>query len=485
MKIKLIFIFFVFTALLFPMSEHDIKLSGNYLWGEAEDKNLGKAKSSALQDMIFKIQVTISSEMYDNEQQVDGQFSEETRSTTQAFTRIRLEGVDYFISKRRGVHKVVAFISKTDYKKSLEVLAKEISDEIKVIEQDEKGLGIHKIVSRYYHVWLKCYQSPEPIKYTSISKIEYSNVINFLQSKVETYLDEIRVSVSKTTIDSDIQMITISLDIQNGGKPANGITARIDLPDSPPLLVVDGKTHLFLYQYPSKSVEHYKILLGMHVDENTVNPDLLKVHKTISLKKYREIEVDYSDFIHLDFSVKKLQSGKLLFTPNYKNFSVSSLEWDFGDGNVSKKEKPLHGYTQAGEFIVKLTFNNSQDISVVKMVSNEGFIKKLETPKKVKPKQEQQFVLPQIMKNLVNIETYNVLSGKLNMLKKQRKIMVGKKTDFLHPENCYVFIIHPRSKAVEAVLNNDTNGRKNILTGQEKEVKDYRGRISLYVEVYK
>ena len=65
----MLFILILNGSLLNAQTEKEIKLSGNYFWGEAEGKSVDQAKSSALQEMLFKIQVTVSADLTSKSQE--------------------------------------------------------------------------------------------------------------------------------------------------------------------------------------------------------------------------------------------------------------------------------------------------------------------------------------------------------------------------------------------------------------------------------
>lgn len=48
----------------------------------------------------------------------------------------------------------------------------------------------------------------------------------------------------------------------------------------------------------------------------------------------------------------------------FTNTSINSetFDWDFGDGNVSVEENPVHIYDESGTFNVRLTISNKISI---------------------------------------------------------------------------------------------------------------------------
>lgn len=62
-----------------------------------------------------------------------------------------------------------------------------------------------------------------------------------------------------------------------------------------------------------------------------------------------------------DFTYENLGKGKIQF--RNKSVFAEQFTWDFGDGNTSSEQEPLHTYTSNGEFIVKLNIKNENGTS--------------------------------------------------------------------------------------------------------------------------
>jgi PGF-pre-PGF domain-containing protein len=76
-------------------------------------------------------------------------------------------------------------------------------------------------------------------------------------------------------------------------------------------------------------------------------------------------------------------SGNAPLTVTFKDGSTggpTNWDWDFGDGNVSTEQNPVHTYTSAGTYTVKLTVSNADG-----MASKDGTITVLQTSEPVAP----------------------------------------------------------------------------------------------------
>ncbi len=65
----------------------------------------------------------------------------------------------------------------------------------------------------------------------------------------------------------------------------------------------------------------------------------------------------------VSFSYRAYSDTPLYFTPITYPYSISSSNWDFGDGGTSTSTSPSHTYTSAGNYTVVLTINTSNGCS--------------------------------------------------------------------------------------------------------------------------
>lgn len=90
------------------------------------------------------------------------------------------------------------------------------------------------------------------------------------------------------------------------------------------------------------------------------------------------------------------------------------------------------------------------------------------------------------VRDLLNHAAFSALRTQLDAFKDQDVLMYGNQGDFLNPSNCYIFVVDPRSKRVEAVLGPGSGARTNLLTNEV--VRDFRdafpGKNTIWVEVY-
>jgi hypothetical protein len=463
-------------------TEQEIKLSGYYYWGEGEHEVEENARSAAIQDMLFKIQVTVHSELTTVTEESDQGIRDDARSVVQAHTSMRLKGLNFYTTTRRGRYRVIAYIAKSDYARGIDLMAAEIAADAAGAELDEQQSGLPTAIMTYYLTYLKTFQCPKAIHFITQNGMQYDNLQIFLKNRIESYLSALDIRTGDVTIDASIPMITIPVHVRYQGKPLSRLTARLDHPDGADMPIVDGKTRFYLYTLPSRIKEEYQIFTAIHLDPKTTPEDLLAMHLSFPLTYPKKISLDFTQIIKLDFNVYRQASGAMLFNPVYKNISISALSWDFGDGESSTDQKPLHRYEEEKEHIVSLTFNNNPALRIMKTLSPDGKT----TPYASSQPEPQPKISSPVLKDLSLSRTYEELSRKLILYKKKHQLMYGKESTFLKPENCYIFVVNPQTKEVIALLDQGMNTRQNMLTGEmvDNISRHYRGMVSIFTEVY-
>ena len=73
-------------------------------------------------------------------------------------------------------------------------------------------------------------------------------------------------------------------------------------------------------------------------------------------KYQKSFEADWT-FMIVDSSERKV-----LFKDQSKG-EITTWHWDFGDGNTSDQQNPMHTYQQAGKYIVVLTITGPEGTS--------------------------------------------------------------------------------------------------------------------------
>ena len=489
-RINTVLIFLVlFISILsaneLKQKEKDIKLSGNFYWGEysqsgkAEGEILDDAKINAKKDMIIKMQSFVAVSMTSSISEMDELVSENFQSDAKVFSKMQINDLEYLIIPKKKKFKVIAYISKDSYSKSINNFKNEIVEMIKIAEDIEKSKSITFAVKQYYLAYLKTFYSVEPIEYfSSITQKKYSSIQPYLKNKIESFLQECEIKIVKPQKDlKHNEIIKLPFDIKFQNDQVNDICISLDKKQY--YKIIDGLATINLEKFPSNTKENYTVSSEIYFDELNDPKELLDIHKQYSIQKEKNIEIDFTDIIKIDydFSVTKMKLSEkpiIKFTPQIAYLSPFHLEWSFGDDTFSTEINPTHQYQNGSEFEVSLTINKNQNLIVRKLInifegSQKGIVK----------------TENQIINKLSKIRSYKELMNNLSSLKSEGKLIYGNQSDFKNPAECFVFIIDVQMGEIVAVLEKDVNGNRFDIFSQKQipSLKIYKGKGAKWIKI--
>gem|GEM_PF-2546479 len=499
---------------VFSQTEKEVKLSNEFYWGEASSEDPQSARSDALRDMMMKISVTLSASSSLQRAEDYAGADERYRSEILASSAMTLSGVAFLESERRGLSRVIAYISKADYQTSLKKLAESLQGDARTLELREQNSGPLAALSDYYLLWLKTHQSPETVPFTTADGTLHPNLRLFLMDRMSSVINHLNLECSAASIDADLPLVTLDLRLNYQNRPLSGLIISPDSPDRADVPVTDGRAQAFIYALPSARIQRYPFVLRFASPAAEKDRFLRQVHENLGLSWKRSLELDLSDQIFVDMIAEKQRSGAFVFKPVFRNLSISSLLWDFGHGQLSDAQNPLIRFSSPFPQSVTLRLNNDPHLSVTRLLSEDGSLKNpvstpdaLTTSPKPSPAPAPASPAPAspapaspapasntrshlpplddpVLIELRDCPDYDSLSRVLARLRSTGRVVIGNPENFLKPEACYVSVIKPASKEHIAFLSPDASGRINLRNGSlVRDIpSEFRGMISIYME---
>ena len=482
----------IFNTGLSAQSENLIKLSGEYYYGEGIRDSLSLAKKDAVDDLIYKISVTLKSSTEFYQRETDNELVSDFSKTTKAYSTFRLKGLNFFTKHlNNGKYQVTSYVSRDDYKISLNEIFDEVQELIKLGENIESEKGLNEAVHYYYEAYLKTFLSPDPISYiTSEGGREYKNIKTFLEAKVKIFLAKLNIVLLNIIDDPSVpDLFTLDISADYNGKPIDNIEMNIDTPGNPKRLVKKGKASLFLYSQPSRPLIDYDLNLNMYYKSNS---ELNDFHQEFPIAEKRRISVDFSKIIKIDFKIIT-NPNELIFRPIAKNISVSKVFWDFGDGTNSNDVEPNHTYPREGIYEVKLQINGLEEFEVTKHIDSSGVLLDTKHAQKKEPVVSKKTVLDPaeqtknlIIGDLIRCEVIDDLKEKLDGYKKNGKLFFGRKSDFIDEKNCYIIVFNPKNKKIAGFLTPQKEYRINLIDSKRIDdlTEHFKNMAALWLEIY-
>ncbi len=357
-------------------TEYDIKMSGDYHWGEAVSESRSEAVSLARSDLIGRIvTVVVADQTYDITEDNE-EFSTFYRSASRTISRMELRGLDHIVTERPdGTFRALAYIHHNDYRHSLET---ERDRQIALAEQAaeiEREDGLNLAIPWYYRAFLNTYYFPEPIYLTdeagrSIEARQYYRRI------LDRWADRICIRTGQPSgglMPGNVLEMSIPLELTIGNRPVTTLDIGFDIAGYGTRQTVSGSTELYLERLPSRPVESFTLVFRPALEETRSNRDWQVLASEIGPFYRRNISIDFTPVMIIDFTAHNITGKSWRFTSRIENISISHLQWNFGDGSYSREMHPAHTFRQLDPPpTVTLTLNRNPDLQVVKKVTPTG-----------------------------------------------------------------------------------------------------------------
>ena len=357
-------------------TEYDIKIGGDYHWGEAVSESRSEAISLARSDLIGRIvTVVVADQTYDIAED-DKEFSTFYRSTSRTISRMELRGLDHIATERPdGTFRALAYIHRDDYQRSIETERDRqiaLADQAAEIERED---GLNTAIPWYYRAFLNTYYFPEPI-YLTDDAGRSIEARQYYRRKLDRWADRISIRTGQPSgglMPGNVLEMSIPLELTTGNRPVTTLDIGFDIAGYGTRLTVSGSTELYLERLPSRPVESFTLVFRPALEETRSNRDWQLLASEIGPFYRRNISIDFTPVMNINFIAHNIAGKAWRFTSRIENISISHLEWDFGDGTYSEEMHPAHTFRQLDPPpTVTLTLNRNPDLQVAKKVTPTG-----------------------------------------------------------------------------------------------------------------
>lgn len=366
-------LFLFATASFGQITEREIKLSGQYKYGEAFDLVLDNARNYAIQNLMRGIRVRINTSMMMIEQEVNDEVYSEFTNMVEASSEMELMGIRFLeIERGDGSWKAIAYIKEADFERSIDEIRTRLYNKLDEALRLERRGEVSSAISLYYEVYLESFGVPLLIQTDPLRHGEEVDLNYFTRTKLYHWLGEVEVEISeiRNRSSGDNIELNLALNLSWNGRPAEEIDIGLSRPGYGYRRVIDGKAEIFYDLQPQNLIEMIDFDLRIAIPR-TLPPERKDFAENKQIDALRRIPIDFSDHIRPDFSIEKLSDRRYRFTPETGPLlSVSTLNWDFGDGNRSNDLNPVHTYQNSvTNEVVALTINRSDKMVIRKRVN--------------------------------------------------------------------------------------------------------------------
>ncbi|MCG8373145.1 MAG: PKD domain-containing protein [Balneolales bacterium] len=494
------------TALKAQLSEVEIKLSGDFYWGEGFGGDRETAINNAKRDLIEKLIVRVVSDGVLIESETDNTYSSEFESSTSTMSRMQLRGLEYLPPNERpnGTWEVIAFVSKSDFEESMSIEEERLLLGLEQALNDEKEGRLDAAIPQYFDLLASTYFFPTPFFTNEEQHGTQAELQSFLRSRINSWINELTINVTEVKSLSTANNIEFYYDLEAtyNDNETGFLTISFNRPGYASHQIRDGKVEVFSDILPDEIVENYVFTLTPVIPE-TLDEDKIGILEEILPSRELSIEIDFSDVIEIDFTVEETEENTFTFIPEVKNISVFDLEWDFGDGTTSSASSPTHQFSSLrSPKNVVLTINQSEELSVTKILSVNGL--QATEPEERNPIDQndpeitntindiiEAFVVPFSQKtfidNVIQMKDGQNLTTYLNRLLREDRIFLGRSGDVEDTDKSYLAVINPDNRSVIAILSPVKSGfRTNLSTNtavdDSKLSETFRGYGSIWFQ---
>jgi hypothetical protein len=370
------------TTLNAQPSEAEIKLSGNFHWGEGIALEKSAAEELARQNLINRIVVMVTSEMSSVEQEIGTEYSSDFRSRTRATSRLQLRGLQYRSEQRRDRSwQIVAYIHKDTFNESLKIDEGVILSKLSEADALHESRQSQRAMPLYKEVYLSTFYHPVPL-YTD-EKNSGSRVLvrNYAQSQLLDWMRQLDIRVAEVRSRSTDQNteLYVDLEVKDGQMSVDQLVIRVNRTGYGSHRVTSGAVSVYLDQAPDNRMQQLEIEL--RINPSVISDEgLQELAVDVGPSFTRMVNVDYTPVIRLDMRASALRGNQVNITPIISNLSVFSLEWQLPDGTTSRD--PILSYyrnTALPNHVVTLVVNNSKELTTQREVTEDGQLRNVLT----------------------------------------------------------------------------------------------------------
>lgn len=511
--IPLTFLMFLNTAVFAQVSKQEILLSGNYMFGQAYGETRAEAINNARVNLIEKLVVTVSNEAELEVRDEGDVYESQFLSRTQTLSRMQLRGLDVITDERRDQSwEAIAFISNEDYRSSMDTARERLIRLLQTAEETRNTSEAPLALQNYAEVMVERSFFPLPLYADeAVSSASGNDIADFAARRIEQMLSAVEIEITEIQSYTDPVELVLELYLTHPTAadpvPVQDTEIRFDLSGYGFMPVKGGFVELSLDVLPERTQATYT--LELMPSYNPPDDSYAAIAASTLPRLTRRLEIDFTPYINLDFSARRIGTGGFVFQPSIQNLAVSNVNWDFGDGMHSRQLNPRQAFTpeQMQEpRLITLEINGRENLRVIKELHPDGSLKTPEASGQEAADEARVEVIPATEPRPAAAEAYRVPAGHQQLIdgliraqrwEQARQLLSGYQQESrgltfgnssavgaANTKGSYVLIIQPDNMTIEAVLSPEKDGlRQNLRSGSAiPDIREqYRGLAPVWV----
>lgn len=458
------------NTILAQITEDEVKLSGQYYWGEGYGESRDIALENSRKELIEKVVVLIQSTSELNESERDQNYSSTFISSINTSSRLEVNNLDNLppIQRRNGTWKAVSYLNKIDFEQTLNEKEKSLKLRLSQLEKYDKS-DFNSAYEQYLSLYLETFYFPKTI----FIDAENDSVIlrDYLYGKIQNWISNLDIKdVKVRSLSNELNTenyYDLTFDHNNGSVE----NLSISLQNNSNVIhqITNSFVSVFSYENPVSMIETINFVIKPLLPNSFTQSEIDFLESNLPYRLYG-LPVNFSDIIDLNFEIDRINNQYYEFIPTVNNLNVYDLKWFLNGNEFSNKLKPTLKVDDLNNSLsnrITLQVNNDNNLEISKYVNGNstlennlnGFLLNLNARQK------------EIVKSLVTINDAEQLIIELNNLSKEYQILFGRKSNMLDPLNSFIAIVDPNNKEVYKYLSPSHNAKRMIINDKD-EIKN-------------
>lgn len=468
------------------LTERDIKLSGNYYWGQGFGEQREGAINNAKRDLIEKMIVRVESESRFTERDTNEEYSVELQSTTQTSSRIELRGLNYLPAQQRrdGSWETIAYLAKSAFNQSINDAEQRFLSALSYALEDERNGKMNAAVPVYMDLLASTYFYPVSFYTTPDLDGEQFELRSYLMRKLNKWLHSLKWQVAgiRNLSTSTNTEFYFDLDVTYKNEAVSNVLLNLNKPGYPVHRVQNGTASLFYDYKPDELIERFSVQLNPEIYP-VIEEEKQELLVEILPQRQIMLAVDFSDIIQIDIELNQEDAGSWLLIPMVENLSVFDVQWKFKGEIITSNTLRINPAMLNTDTPVQLILNAADELSALRILTPNGSLMPPNPAHDFEENGEENeisilessiahFEIPEdkseYIKQILRLKNGVRLTEYLNRLKSRGVLKeVGTKASMPNSSLSYLAIIKPQNRNVEAVLSPVVEGYRTNLTTEE------------------
>lgn len=450
------------NMLLAQITEDEVKLSGQYFWGEGYGESRDIALENSRKELIEKVVVLIQSTSELNESELNQNYSSAFMSSINTSSRLEVNNLENLppIQRRNGTWKAVSYLNKIDFEQTLNEKEKSLKLRLNQLEKYDES-DFNSAYEQYLSLYLETFYFPKTI----FIEVENDSVVlrDYLYGKIQNWINNVEITdVKVRSLSNELNTENYyDLTFDHNNEPVENLS--IGLQNNPNLIhqITNSFVSVFSYENPVSMIETINFVIKPILPNSFTQAEIEFLENNLPYRLYI-LQVNFSDIIDLNFDIDRINNQYYEFIPTVNNLNVYDLKWFLNGDEFSSKLKPTLKVDDLNNLLsnrITLQVNNDKNLEISKYVNGNstlennlnGYLHNLNARQK------------EIVKSLLTINDAEQLVIELNNLSNEYQLLVGRKSTMLDPLKSFIAIVDPNNKKVHKYLSPSHNAKRMII----------------------